>query len=62
MIRRRRKDKIKMDNIPIKNPIFSPRRRLHRFYEPEAIIPQFHYSMIEAKFQTSKIPYIFNNL
>jgi len=44
--------KLKMDNILLKNPLFSPRRRLHRLYEPEAIIPLFHYSIIEVKTQT----------
>jgi hypothetical protein len=34
--------KLKRDNIVLKNPLFSPRRRLHSLYEPEAIIPLFH--------------------
>jgi hypothetical protein len=29
------------------NPLFSPRRRLYELYEPEANIPQFHYSNCE---------------
>jgi hypothetical protein len=54
--------KLKRDNIVLKNPLFSPRRRLHSLYEPEAIIPLFHYSIIEAKTKTSKILYIFIKL
>ena len=46
--------KLKMDNILLKNPLFSPRRRLHRLYEPEAIVPLFHYSIVETKTQASK--------
>ena len=48
-------DKIKKDNI-LKKSIFSPRRRLHRLYEPEAIIPLFHYSIRQTN------PEIFSNV